>query len=191
MNSLGMKRFSTMLLSLEFIFKSICSLCPPRSGQSLETTSNTNSERVLLHTSDSQSVPLARMKCVAASSSSSAWLYPDGSTSHLSVAQKWDAKPGGTSGCQLMSVLLDENFAVSKPGVFQQRNTLAHPVDPNPFRFKSVHPVGGHCLTNLPSHSSVSLSTDTGGSPLSLDQVKSLFLVRASSSINCIFQASK
>ncbi|XP_059596749.1 protein MLN51 homolog isoform X4 [Vitis vinifera] len=141
-----------------------------RSGQSLETTSNTNSERVLLHTSDSQSVPLARMKCVAASSSSSAWLYPDGSTSHLSVAQKWDAKPGGTSGCQLMSVLLDENFAVSKPGVFQQRNTLAHPVDPNPFRFKSVHPVGGHCLTNLPSHSSVSLSTDTGGSPLSLDQ---------------------
>ncbi|RVW47588.1 Protein MLN51-like [Vitis vinifera] len=111
-----------------------------RSGQSLETTSNTNSERVLLHTSDSQSVPLARMKCVAASSSSSAWLYPDGSTSHLSVAQKWDAKPG------------------------------AHPVDPNPFRFKSVHPVGGHCLTNLPSHSSVSLSTDTGGSPLSLDQ---------------------
>ncbi|XP_059596750.1 protein MLN51 homolog isoform X5 [Vitis vinifera] len=141
-----------------------------QSGQSLETTSNTNSERVLLHTSDSQSVPLARMKCVAASSSSSAWLYPDGSTSHLSVAQKWDAKPGGTSGCQLMSVLLDENFAVSKPGVFQQRNTLAHPVDPNPFRFKSVHPVGGHCLTNLPSHSSVSLSTDTGGSPLSLDQ---------------------
>ena len=175
-----------MLLSLEFIFQSISSLCPPRSG-SLETTSNTVSKGVLLHTSDLHSVPPASKKCVSASSSSSALLYPDGSTSHLSVTQKKDVKPGGTNRSHLMSVLLGEDFAMSKPGVFQQGNTVVHPAELNRFLFKSVHPVGGYCLTNLPSHSSVGLSAYTGGSLLSLDQVKGLSLGRASSSINRVF----